>query len=343
MSKRTDAIRSMFAMPSGGALSADNAPLALPRVSAGSVRSLKDTFSDVEQENERLRDQMATGLVAIDLDPASIDPSPLADRFIEKDAPAFEALKASISEKGQMMPVLVRPSPADPLRYQSAYGHRRVRAARELGISVKAYVREMSDEDLVVAQGVENSAREDLSFIERSMFALRLEGAGFQRAVIQAALSIDRAEASKLIAVAKAIPQEIVDAIGRAPKGGRGRWQALADALKSKETVARAKRAIRDPKFATLPSDARFAAVLSAAAAIEPSSLKAGTTSVTTKDGRELALVSLSNRHLKLTIDNAAHEGFAAYLVEKLPELHNAFAERSEPDRQTGHNAQSEL
>ncbi len=74
----------------------------------------------------------------------------------------------------------------------------------------------MSDQDLVVAQGVENSARQDLSFIERAIFAMRLEDAGHSRTVIQEALSIDRAEASKLLAVGRIIPSDVVTTIGRA-------------------------------------------------------------------------------------------------------------------------------
>ena len=94
-------------------------------------------------------------------------------------------------------------------------------------VLVKAIIRDLSDEDLVIAQGLENAPREDLSFIERAIFAMHIEDAGHSRSVIQDALSVDRAEASKLLAVARAIPSEIAQAIGKAPKVGRGRWQAL--------------------------------------------------------------------------------------------------------------------
>ena len=63
MSKRTDTIKSLFTAPQSSALSADNAPAALPRVSSGSVRSLKDSFSEVERENEELRERIASGAV----------------------------------------------------------------------------------------------------------------------------------------------------------------------------------------------------------------------------------------------------------------------------------------
>ena len=158
---------------------------------------------------------------------------------------------------------MLRPHPKASGRYQSAYGHRRIRAARELGVLVKAIIRELSDENLVVAQGLENSPREDLSFIERAVFAMHIEDAGHTRSVIQDALSIDRAEASKLLAVARAVPA-VVQAIGKAPKVGRGRWQALADLFKDDATAKRANIAIREDQFRDGPFDKRFLAVFAA-------------------------------------------------------------------------------
>jgi ParB family chromosome partitioning protein len=325
MNKRTDSIRSIFSAPKEDVLSADNSSAPLPRISSGSVRSLRDTFSGVEKENEELRTRLASGLLAVELDPNLIDPSPLADRFVEQDVASLEALKASIRERGQEIPILVRDHPEISGRYQSAYGHRRVRAAKELGISVKAYIRPLSVEDLVIAQGLENSAREDLSFIERAVFALRLEEAGFERAVTQTALSIDRAEVSKLIAVARAIPGDVVDAIGRAPKVGRGRWQALADVVKDAATLKQVRLVTQRPKFSELPTEARFSTVLSAAnksRADQPQP----PAPISSTGGAEIARVAFTDTHFKLTMSRAANEGFADYLVEKIPELFDAYA-----------------
>src|SRR6478609_4045441 len=108
MSKRTDTIKSLFTAPQPPALSADNMPAALPRVSSGSVRSLKDTFSGVEKENEELRDKIASGAMILEIDSSLIDPSPLADRFRDQDDSSFEALKQSIAQRGQEVPILVR-------------------------------------------------------------------------------------------------------------------------------------------------------------------------------------------------------------------------------------------
>ena len=327
MNKRTDAIRSMFAVDQSSTLSADNKAPMLPRVTSGSVRSLKETFSGVERENEELRAQLESGLVAIEIDPEFIDPSPLADRFEEQDTLAFKVLMESIRERGQEIPILVRAHPAEPGRYQSAYGHRRVRAAKELGLNVKAYIRNLSDEDLVVAQGVENSAREDLSFIERAVFAARLEDAGFSRSLVQSALSIDRAEASKLISVARLIPDELIFAIGRAPKVGRGRWQMLADLLKTPESLKQACDVIALPKFRVQPTDERFAAILAAAGkTVHKPTEECPPQIIKSAEGAEIAVLAFSGNRLKLVLKRSEQEGFASFLVSQIPSLFDAYS-----------------
>lgn len=329
MSKRTDTIRSLFTAPQAETLSADNSHAALPRVSSGSVRSLKDSFSGVERENDDLRRQIESGALVIEVDPILIDPSPVTDRFKEQDDASFEALKASIQQRGQEIPILIRDHPTAPGRYQSAYGHRRVRAARELGRPVKAVLRKLSDQDLVVAQGVENSAREDLSFIERAVFAMRLEDAGHERSIVQEALSIDRAEASKLLSVARSIPSDLIEAIGRAPKVGRGRWQSLSEAMKSSEAQKRAKAATESPGFSERESDARFLAVLSAASKVADEDKSSASTAqaITAPSGQQIARVQHAGRELKVILNRATNAGFATFLVEQLPSLFETYVE----------------
>ncbi|MBR0899089.1 plasmid partitioning protein RepB [Bradyrhizobium tropiciagri] len=331
MSKRTDTIKSLFTAPQSPALSADNMPGALPRVSSGSVRSLKDTFSGVEKENEELRDRIASGAMILEIDPALIDPSPLADRFRDQDDSSFEALKQSIAQRGQEVPILVREHPEAKGRYQSAYGHRRVRATRELGISVKAILRALSDEALVVAQGLENAPREDLSFIERATFAMHIEDAGHNRSVVQDALSIDRAEASKLLAVARSVPTDVIQAIGKAPKVGRFRWQSFAELIKDAAALKRIRAAIAEPKFAERETDARFLAAFSAAS--RPPS--AGTSKasedkpVFSASGDKIARVRHAERELRVTLDKNVSATFAAFLVDQIPALFDAFSKTS--------------
>ena len=337
MSKRTEAIKSLFAAQAP--LSADNAALPPPRVTAGSVRSVRDTFSEVEKENETLRRQMKTGALVVEVAAELIDPSPLSDRLREDADASFELLKQSIAQRGQEVPVLLRAHPTAPGRYQSAYGHRRIRAAKELALPVKAIIRDLSDEDLVVAQGLENAPREDLSFIERAIFAMHIEDAGHSRSVIQDALSIDRAEASKLLAVARAAPSGIVQAIGKAPKVGRGRWQALVDLLKDRAAEGRANASVETAQFRNLPSDARFLAVFAAAERRDQSRNGASREqgrAIVSASGRKIGQARLGDRELKLTIDKAAPSAFAAFLVEQIPALFDAFFQASDHAEKTG-------
>lgn len=328
MSKRTDTIKNLFTAPPAPALSADNnLPAAPTRVSSGAVRSLKDSFSEVERENQELRDKIAAGGMIIEIDAELVDPSPVSDRFRDDDTTTYELLKQSIAQRGQEVPVLVREHPTTRGRYQSAYGHRRVRIARELGIPVRAILKELSDEALVVAQGLENAPREDLSFIERAIFAVHIEDAGHKRSVVQDALAIDRAEASKLIAVANAIPRDIIDAIGKAPKIGRGRWQTLADMLADGAAVKRTRATISDGAFASGDSDGRFLAAFNAAARrTEPDAAKKPRSkAVVAHDGQRIAQVQRADRALKLSIDKKVPAEFADFLVNQLPHLFDAF------------------
>jgi ParB family chromosome partitioning protein len=327
MNKRSDTIRSLFAATPAAALSADNAQAVLPRVASGSIRSLQNTFSDVERENDDLREQLASRRAILELDPNLVEASPVKDRFEDQDGASFEALKASILASGQEVPVLVREHSARPGYFQAAYGHRRIRATRELGIQVKAIVRPMSDEELAIAQGVENSAREDLTFIERAVFAMRLESAGHARGVVQKALAVDRAEASKLVSVGRAVPLEIIDAIGRAPKVGRGRWQALTEAIQAPAAVKRSLDAISSEGFEAQNSDSRFLSVLNAATKKSGADGTRNTVrTIKAATGEDLAVVTHSNKQIRLTFDQQDHAEFVEFVESKLAELFDAYS-----------------
>ena len=324
MNRRTDRIRTLFAQQPE-MLSADNKPTEIPRVASGSVKAVKDTLSGIERENEELRQRLNGQGAIVEIDTALIAPSPVADRFVAKDDIPYEALRQSIAANGQEIPVLLRTHPDEPGRYQIAYGHRRVRAARDLGIPVKATIRVLSDEQLVVAQGLENAARDDLSFIERALFASRLEARGFSRNVVQQALAIDRAEASKLIAVATAVPSDICEAIGKAPRIGRGRWQEFAEALKDRRSLGRARDLLDDPALTNRSSDDRFAMLFAAVCARPEQSGPVGEGVISASDGSAVAIIRETRRNTTLVFDAHSMRGFSAFLKEQIPQLFDAY------------------
>ncbi len=151
-------------------------------------------------------------------------------------------------------------NPRNDSRYQVAYGHRRLAALKAIGRPVKAIVRDLSDEDLIVAQGKENLERKDLSFIERALFAARLEAHGIERQALMAALSVHKGNLSTMIAVANSLPEDLIQAIGPAPKVGRPRWEQLSQLLQ--ETPGHWKERVDMELLFRLDSDARFALLL---------------------------------------------------------------------------------
>ena len=296
-------------------------------VKSGSLKAMGlslQGLSDEADQAQELREQISGGSHVVDLDPFSIDPSFIRDRLDDDDGgPDFEELQTSIAEHGQQVPILVRPSSDKEGRYQVAYGHRRLAAVRRIGRPVKAIVRQLTDEQLVVAQGKENNERRDLSFIERALFAARLEEHGFDRSAVMASLSLHKGNLSTMIAVARGLPEPLIVAIGPAPKIGRPRWEQLVGLLRPGADAWRL--TIKKPDFGELDTNARFMRVLSA---MVPSQ-KAGAPLIVKDDaGRAVARVTRRRDRVSLMIDDKSTKAFGAFLVEQIPDLYAAFRRR---------------
>jgi ParB family transcriptional regulator, chromosome partitioning protein len=219
------------------------------RASSGAVKAMGLTLSSLTREAEEaraLRQTLEEGERVVALDTDRIDRSFVSDRLsdAERDDPDFLALVESMRESGQQVPILVRPAGEVSDRYQIAYGHRRFRAAQRLGQPVRAIVRPLSDDELVLAQGKENAERRNLSFIERALFAHALVARGFERKLVCDALSVQKSELSRLMQVADAVPLRFVREIGPAPKAGRERWMAFDE--------------VSSERFRAATSDMRF-------------------------------------------------------------------------------------
>lgn len=195
----------------------------------GITKSLSNITSKMERAHD-LEKQLAEGQAIIELDPITIDASFVSDRLALDEAELAQ-LAEQIRENGQQVPILVRPHPDTKGRYQVAYGHRRLAAVRQLGQKVRAVVRDLTDDQLVVSQGQENNARTNLSYIERALFASKLEDRAFTRDIIMSALGVDKAALSKMLSIMKQVPLNLIEAIGPAPEVGRRRWTELAEKL----------------------------------------------------------------------------------------------------------------
>ncbi|WP_199202991.1 plasmid partitioning protein RepB [Mesorhizobium sp. L-2-11] len=221
----------------------------------GAITRSIDELAEKAQAAKDIESRLLEGATVIELDPDTIDISFVSDR-IGDDKEAFDDLVEAIRQRGQDSPILVRPHPGLVGRYMTVFGHRRARAAKALGRPVKAVVKELDDKDHVIAQGQENSARADLSFIEKAVFAGNLERNGYDREVIMAALSVDKTVVSKMISITKDIPAEIINVIGAAKNSGRDRWYDLAK--KVREGGDTVKELMASPNFKAAPSDDRL-------------------------------------------------------------------------------------
>lgn len=106
----------------------------------------------------------------------ALEPSPFQARATP-DPAALAELAASILEHGILQPILVRPKPAAPGRYQILGGERRWRAAQQARLhDVPVVIREFDDRAAMAAGLVENLQREDLNALEEAEGYQRLMG-----------------------------------------------------------------------------------------------------------------------------------------------------------------------
>jgi ParB family transcriptional regulator, chromosome partitioning protein len=309
---------------------AAHAPSAEPpkRAPAGAVKAMGLSLGNLTREiseARRLAQNIADGERVIEIDPAKIDPSPVSDRLSRGALgdESYVALVESLKTNGQQVPVLVRPHP-DPAKaqqgwFQSAYGHRRIRAASEIGQPVKAIVRPLNDAELVMAQGKENAERRDLSFIEKAFFAKAMLEQGFDRPAAQQALAVDKTEMSRLLQVADAIPQMLARAIGPAPKAGRPRWMALGALLVSEAAQHKAQDETHSPAFQAAETDRRFALVFDRLS--RRTAPEAAGRDILSGEGAKIASVWRKGNTTLIEVPEGRDEGFAAFLAAQLPAL----------------------
>jgi len=241
-----------------GILTADNTAATTPAKKApapprrGAVGALQSSLTKLQEAAVQ------------DIDANLIDNAGVEDR-LGRNSEASRQLRESLQAYGQQVPVLLRPHGKTPGRYEIVYGRRRVDALKELGMPVKAMIRQLDDAALIMAQGQENTARQDLSFIEKASFAAQLDGLGFDRETICAALSIDMPMVSRMLTVGKAFPLVVLRKIGPAPGIGRDRWLALIKLFDRPGARNHALAFLDTPDSANMPTDDRFEAIFNRA------------------------------------------------------------------------------
>ncbi|MBA8904170.1 plasmid partitioning protein RepB [Phyllobacterium sp. P30BS-XVII] len=304
----------------------------LQHIRSGAVGAMGRSLGQIANAADHARALIASGLAVVDLPTDKLDGSFINDRLANEGVD-FDALYQAIKDTGQKSPILVRPHPTVADRYQIAFGHRRVRVLSKLGRTVKAVVQNLTDEELVVIQGQENSARSDLSYIERGLFAVALETRGFDRHVIMSSLGMEKTQLSRLLAIAHSIPRDLAEAIGPAPRAGRPRWVLLAEKLEQLESRTTLDRLINTQEFQNADTDLRFVKVLDAIS----TKMKRTNVAVPLKSssGHKIAMISRGRGKSSIVIDDNATPEFADFVASRLSELHQEYLDQRPPNGKT--------
>jgi len=131
---------------------------ASPRLGRGLAALLGDAAVQAPPQGVTIRP------LSLDL----LEPNPFQPRS-SIDAAGLEELTQSIRHRGVLQPLLVRPHPVTPGRYQIVAGERRWRAAGVAGLhEVPVLVHDMSDTEAAAVALVENLQRQDLNPIDEA-------------------------------------------------------------------------------------------------------------------------------------------------------------------------------
>jgi ParB family chromosome partitioning protein len=142
-----------------------------PRLGRGLASLLGDVAVQAQPTTGSVRQ------IALD----QLEPNPFQPRSIIEPA-ALDELAQSIRTRGILQPLLVRPHPTEPERFQIIAGERRWRAAGAAGLhEVPALVRETADTDAAAVALVENLQRQDLNAVD--------EAEGYERLISQFGLT----------------------------------------------------------------------------------------------------------------------------------------------------------
>jgi len=260
-----------------------------------------------------------------ELDPNKIDDWGPVDRLeeftavnVEDDDESFEGLKNSIREGGQQVPILVRRSKATEGRFEAIYGRRRLKACREIGIKVRANVQDIDDATALLAKGLENAARRNLSFYEKARFAVAIQTAGHDAATVRQVLNLSASGHSHLTKVTQNVPVKIGDLIGAAPKSGRPKWTELAELFLSKKLTERVALDILARNSASSGSDDRLEFLIREATK-RGAKTSSGVREITPLEG---VTIKAGRGTLSLSVKKSgANAEFATWLESNLAEI----------------------
>ncbi|MCC0013264.1 MAG: plasmid partitioning protein RepB [Rhodobiaceae bacterium] len=308
-------------------------PVALDYTVKGASRSIITSIDEMAAHADKLLE----GETIVEIDPDLVDESFAKDRVnIDKSdyETDYRQVLDSIRQSGQNTPALIRPHPNSSGRYMLVFGRLRHRAAKELGIKLRAVVKKMSDREHVIAQGQENNARANTSFIEKALFAADIIRNNYDtdNSTALAAIGVDKPTLSKMLSVASLEPK-LIEAIGRAKGIGRDRWYELKLLLDKPGNIEIALGVAEDVGVSELSSEEKFERVTTA--------LKATKGKRPQKQQVDEKTWSLSKNAVKVSTRGAGRSftlalkskdatSFGAFVSRRLERLYDEFLETDE-------------
>jgi ParB family chromosome partitioning protein len=293
----------------------------------GASRSMMLSIDEMAENAKK----MLAGETIVQLDVTVLDHSFLVDR-IEDDDEEYANLREAIREHGQSTPILVRPHPQVKGRYMIVFGHRRARVARELGVPVRAVIKNLEEIAHIVAQGQENTARANLSFIEKALFAKKLLDMGQRKETIKSALTIDDTLMSRMLSVAETVPAAVIEGIGAAKTVGRDRWEELKKQVKQPQTAEAALVIVKSDEFRSKEAADRFNYLLSQLKARgrkprKPARGQVETAAWAPEDKTVAASYRNTGSSFSLSLKSKNAGEFGRYISSNLDSLYRAFRE----------------
>lgn len=155
------------------------------------------------------------------------NPSQPRRNFSDRD---LEDLAASIREKGIIQPLILRPHPDDPERFQIVAGERRWRSAQLAGVhEVPALVRELDDADMLEIAIIENVQRADLNAAEEALgYRQLMDRFGHTQEKLAEVVGKSRSHIANLLRLLT-LPEAVLDLL-RAGRLSAGHARALITA-----------------------------------------------------------------------------------------------------------------
>lgn len=178
----------------------------------GLGRGLSALLADVnlgDSDKTEIQSTPRSGETEVPIEKVHANPDQPRRTFVESD---LADLTASITEKGIIQPLIVRPDPARSGEYQIVAGERRWRAAQRAQLhKLPVLVRELTDTEVLELAIIENIQRADLNAVEEALgYRQLMDVYGHTQELMAKALGKSRSHIANLLRLLN-LPPEVLE------------------------------------------------------------------------------------------------------------------------------------